>query len=128
MPSEGSVNVSGTTFGNLATYSCKSGYGLVGSEKVLCQDTGIWSDSTPKCVLNCPNLRSPKNGKIDLLGDGLLTLIATFSCNPGYDLVGGHQSICQGGSWAGVTPFCIAKGQSMYFFLKLSILRNFFIW
>ena len=40
---------SGTTFGQTATYSCNTGYNLVGNSTCTCQDAGNWSGSTPTC-------------------------------------------------------------------------------
>ena len=40
---------SGTTFGHTATYSCNTGYSLVGDSTRSCQATGVWSGSTPTC-------------------------------------------------------------------------------
>ena len=39
----------GTTFGQTATYSCNTGYTLVGGSTRTCQSTGVWSGSTPTC-------------------------------------------------------------------------------
>ena len=49
-PANGSVNhTSGTTFGQTATYSCNTGYNLVGDSIRTCQATGVWSGSAPTC-------------------------------------------------------------------------------
>ena len=49
-PANGSVtHNSGSTFGETATYSCNTGYNLVGNRTGVCQDTGEWSGSTPTC-------------------------------------------------------------------------------
>ena len=50
-PSNGSVNhTTGTTFGENATYSCDTGYNLVGDSTHTCQATGEWSGSAPTCL------------------------------------------------------------------------------
>ena len=50
-PANGSVtHTSGTTFGQTATYSCNTGYNLVGDSTRTCQATGQWSGSAPTCV------------------------------------------------------------------------------
>ncbi len=50
----GSVAVDATTFKNTATYSCNVGYWLDltqgGSEVVVCQADGQWSDTAPSCL------------------------------------------------------------------------------
>ena len=48
-PVNGQVGHTGTTFGQTATYSCNTGYNLVGGSTRTCQATGVWSGSTPTC-------------------------------------------------------------------------------
>ena len=45
----------GTTFGQTATYSCNTGYNLVGDSTRMCQADGMWSGSEPTCISK-PNL------------------------------------------------------------------------
>ena len=47
----GQVNhPNGTTFGQTATYSCNTGYNLVGDSTRMCQADGMWSGSEPTCI------------------------------------------------------------------------------
>ena len=49
-PANGQVShTAGTTFGQTATYSCNTGYNLVGDSTRTCQATGAWSGSAPTC-------------------------------------------------------------------------------
>ena len=49
-PANGQVTHTGrTTFGQTATYSCGTGYNLVGDSDRTCQATGAWSGSEPIC-------------------------------------------------------------------------------
>ena len=49
-PTNGQVShTGGTTLGQTATYSCNTGYTLVGGSTRTCQSTGVWSGSTPTC-------------------------------------------------------------------------------
>ena len=49
-PANGSVNHSAeTTFEQTATYSCNTGYNLVGNSTRTCQATENWSRSAPTC-------------------------------------------------------------------------------
>ena len=48
-PANGWVGHTATTFGRTATYSCNTGYNLVGGITRTCQATGVWSGSAPTC-------------------------------------------------------------------------------
>ena len=49
-PTNGQVNhAAGTTFGRTATYSCNTGYNLVGDNIHTCQAHGEWSGNPPTC-------------------------------------------------------------------------------
>ena len=49
-PANGRVShTAGTTFGQTATYSCNTGYNLVGNSTQTCQATGVWFGSAPTC-------------------------------------------------------------------------------
>ena len=49
-PANGQVShTGGTTFGQTATYSCNTGYELVGDNTRMCQATGVWSENAPIC-------------------------------------------------------------------------------
>ena len=49
-PTNGQVShTGGTTFRQTATYSCNTGYNLVGGGNRTCQATGLWSGSAPAC-------------------------------------------------------------------------------
>ena len=50
-PHNGQVDhTAGTTLGQTATYSCNTGYNLVGDSTRTCQATGNWSGSAPTCL------------------------------------------------------------------------------
>ena len=49
-PANGQVDhTAGTTFEQTATYSCNTGYNLVGNSTRTCQAIGNWSGSVPTC-------------------------------------------------------------------------------
>ena len=48
-PANGQVSTTGTTFGETATYSCNTGYDLVGDSTRTCGAAGNWSGSAPIC-------------------------------------------------------------------------------
>ena len=48
-PANGQVDHTAGTFGQNATYSCNTGYSLVGDSTRICQTEGDWSGSAPTC-------------------------------------------------------------------------------
>ena len=53
-PANGQVNhTAGTSLGQTATYSCNTGYNLVGDSTHTCQAIGEWSGSAPTCEGMC---------------------------------------------------------------------------
>ena len=65
-PANGQVDhTAGTTFGHTATYSCNSGYNLVGDNTRTCQAIGNWSGSVPTCegmyVINLASFPGPSH-------------------------------------------------------------------
>ena len=44
-PVNGQVMLSGTVLRSVATYSCNTGYSLVGNSTRVCQADGMWSGS-----------------------------------------------------------------------------------
>ena len=51
VPSSGQVRLTGTLLGSKATYTCDSGYILVGNDTRECLSSGRWSDEDPYCEL-----------------------------------------------------------------------------
>ena len=65
-PANGSVNhTAGTGLGQTATYSCNTGYNLVGDSTRTCQATRIWSGNAPTCqsmyVINLASFPRPSH-------------------------------------------------------------------
>ncbi|XP_049824701.1 sushi, von Willebrand factor type A, EGF and pentraxin domain-containing protein 1 isoform X2 [Aethina tumida] len=46
----GTINSTGRTFASTSSYSCSTGYQLVGPAKRTCQADGKWSGETPTCL------------------------------------------------------------------------------
>ncbi|CAH1271352.1 CSMD3 [Branchiostoma lanceolatum] len=106
-PANGAV--SGTNFyGDVATFTCDPGYNLVGGSTRTCQADTTWSGSSPTCTaVQCPALTAPANGAVS--GTNFYGDVATFTCDPGYNLVGGSTRTCQADTtWSGSSPTCTA--------------------
>ena len=48
-PQDGRVDFSSRAIGSFASYSCSEGYTRVGTATRICQPSGEWSGSAPKC-------------------------------------------------------------------------------
>ena len=60
-------------------------------------------------AVKCGNLPNPRFGRVDMTGNTVGST-ATYSCLPGYTLVGTSTRTCQtSGQWSGVAPVCIRK-------------------
>ncbi|XP_064386353.1 sushi, von Willebrand factor type A, EGF and pentraxin domain-containing protein 1-like [Halichondria panicea] len=109
----------GTTFMMTATYTCNTGYNIVGSESRTCGASGtsgattlsdgVWSPASPVCeIVNCGSLSYPSNGAVDTSAGTTYLQRATYTCNPGYTLTGGGMTrTCQAtGLWSSSEPAC----------------------
>ena len=51
-PGNGVVDTSnGTTFGEVATFFCDTGYSLIGDDQRDCQSDGLWGGTSPTCEI-----------------------------------------------------------------------------
>ena len=58
-------------------------------------------------VVDCDALTNPANGQVSHTAGTRFGETATYSCDPGYTLVGGSTRICQAtGNWSGRAPTC----------------------
>ena len=48
-PANGNLVLSGNTFGETASYTCNTGFILVGDPTLTCQSDGFWSGPEPTC-------------------------------------------------------------------------------
>ncbi|RLB47662.1 MAG: hypothetical protein DRJ42_24965 [Deltaproteobacteria bacterium] len=107
-PTDGSVASDGTTFGSTGTYTCDTGFMLIGDSSRTCQDDGTWSGMEPTCaVVDCGALSTPTNASLTV---SMTTFgaMATYSCDTGYTLASGDLARTCGsdGSWTGAEPVC----------------------
>ena len=58
-------------------------------------------------AVNCGTLTDPANGQVDHTAGTSFGQTATYSCDPGYNLVGNNTRICHAtGVWSGSAPTC----------------------
>ncbi|XP_076818199.1 P-selectin-like [Clavelina lepadiformis] len=124
-PDNGSVACSNDNFdGSECRFSCDVGFFLLGSQSSICRDDGDldaegeWSDPPPTCLpITCiPPQDSPENGLVFCSNANLFGSTCTFTCDPGFDLVGSGTTTCvddsnddQFGEWSEPPSLCRAN-------------------
>ncbi|KAI8485711.1 hypothetical protein Bbelb_365450 [Branchiostoma belcheri] len=104
-PTNGAVSGS-NSYGDVLSFTCDTGYNLVGSTTLTCQSDGTWSGSSPTCtIVQCRALTPPANGEMS--GSRSYQDVMQFTCHSGYERVGAASITCQAdGTWSGNVPSC----------------------
>ncbi|XP_019863662.1 PREDICTED: CUB and sushi domain-containing protein 1-like isoform X3 [Amphimedon queenslandica] len=97
-----------TRLGSTATYTCNSGYKLVGNDTRTCLANGKWSGQEPVCrPVDCGDLDNPMNGWVHISPNTLFGGQALYRCKLGYELSSDVVRTCQAsGQWSGSAPTC----------------------
>ncbi|XP_078659246.1 uncharacterized protein LOC144904280 isoform X3 [Branchiostoma floridae x Branchiostoma belcheri] len=105
-PRNGVVETPRRQHGDMATYTCDSGYELKGPRSRVCQ-YGQWVGNEPRCEpMACPIPMRPENGDIRYDRRRPHGSLATYTCTAGYELAGPHMRECVNGQWTGSQPVC----------------------
>jgi len=111
-------SVTTTVTGGSATYTCDAGYQISGSALRSCAATGpgtsAWTPAAPTCVpRTCTTFTTPTNGlPVSYTNAQNYLSEASFSCQPGYRLVGSASLTCAisgagpNVAWNGSAPTC----------------------
>ncbi|XP_043572595.1 membrane cofactor protein-like isoform X2 [Chiloscyllium plagiosum] len=98
-----------TTLGSKAMFYCDEGYRIVGTNYRLCTADG-WNGQVPTCeTITCSDLAPIGNGKAPVPSGDSWTygMVAEYSCNDGYSLIGTAALTCQAdGTWDKDPPDC----------------------
>ncbi|XP_036410979.1 CUB and sushi domain-containing protein 2 [Megalops cyprinoides] len=105
----------GTQFNlnDIVRFVCNTGYVLQGAVKSHCQANGQWSNTLPTCkIVNCTDPGHVENSVRQVLPSGphrfSFQTTVSYSCNPGYYLLGTGTLACQGdGTWDRSLPKCL---------------------
>ncbi|XP_051891028.1 sushi, von Willebrand factor type A, EGF and pentraxin domain-containing protein 1-like [Pristis pectinata] len=85
-------------YGMVARYSCDKNYSLIGADRLVCTETGEWSNNPPTCkAVLCHPPDLPANGRIEAGFGPTYTLGETISygCAEGFQLVGKSEIECR---------------------------------
>ena len=113
VPDNGNVFYTSLSANSSVYFTCNTGYKPVGNTNITCLPNGQWSNaSVPSCNITvCPPLTPPSHGHLTpIMNQYTYGTVVTFSCDPGYDLVGMSTTTCiDDGQWSVDTPQC--KGE-----------------
>ncbi|XP_074650374.1 sushi, von Willebrand factor type A, EGF and pentraxin domain-containing protein 1-like [Tubulanus polymorphus] len=102
---DGKAVYTATTFGSTATFSCNSGFTMIGISPVTCLSDATWS-SKPTCQSNgcrTPPVVQKASCHYTSQQTGAT---ATYKCEVGYKIVGSPQVQCQANSQWTAAPTC----------------------
>ncbi|XP_064386940.1 CUB and sushi domain-containing protein 1-like [Halichondria panicea] len=108
-PSNGEVSMPvGTTFNNVAHYSCHSCYRRLGVSLRICGGNGLWIPAQPACeILDCDRPPDLENGITITPYTTTCSSAVTYSCDRGYLLEGVSSRSCQTNEeWSNETALC----------------------
>ncbi|XP_074019626.1 complement receptor type 1 [Numenius arquata] len=98
------------TPGTSVRYTCEPGFSLIGAASIYCTQSGTWSHPPPLCqVVKCLRPPSIANGKLNgnISDNFSYGASVSYSCNPGYSLVGNAFINCTlSGTWSQPPPWC----------------------
>uniref|UniRef100_H2Z1V3 Sushi domain-containing protein n=1 Tax=Ciona savignyi TaxID=51511 RepID=H2Z1V3_CIOSA len=103
--------ITGTHYGDNATYFCLPGYMLSGTTTSTCEASGNWSQVCPVCSpVSCGEPDVIENGYHTAQGNYTYGEAVTFSCNRGFRLVGMSFALCNAeAQWSSSSPTCHRK-------------------
>ena len=108
------VSVTDVYIGDIATYSCATGFEINGTYTRTCQNDGTWGDAEPTCTpITCPTISAPIHGQVNFLNGLRVGGDAVFGCSPGYILSNNKTATCTvAGSWDITPPSCLYNGMN----------------
>lgn len=132
-----------TYLGSEVSYSCINTHRLNGIAKRTCLESGLWSDSSPKCEeIRCPEPVLASHSILSVTGNDRMygrTLIrshqdssssiqtykvgalAKYRCERGYKIVGEALITCEeSGAWGGNVPECVCKFKMMQLIMMIA--------
>ncbi|KAM3619827.1 uncharacterized protein V6R79_014234 [Siganus canaliculatus] len=103
------------SYGNTCSFSCATGYRLVGASRVTCTSAEEWSDKIPHCEAIVCQKPKEELHLIPRCSHPLTELrpesTCSFSCDAGFELQGALSVECSAdGQWSQAMPTCKALG------------------
>ncbi|XP_068084486.1 sushi, von Willebrand factor type A, EGF and pentraxin domain-containing protein 1 [Anabrus simplex] len=114
-PDLGAVTMTGRLFGDRASYTCASGFHVVGLQERTCQADGSWSGNAPACKQNIyctspPHIDNARHNALPEQNTFDLDSTLQYQCYPGYVTNGFPKAKCLAidgvASWFGPDISC----------------------
>ncbi|KAL4229791.1 hypothetical protein ACF0H5_010182 [Mactra antiquata] len=104
-PPSGDIVIDTNSKITTATFSCMSGYYIIGQQVLTCLTSGQWDSSSPVCDCTAPT--APLNGAVYVTNTAQGST-ATYQCDLGYSIDGLISRLCldDGTGWEGDDPIC----------------------
>lgn len=92
---DGTVNANNYTYGDIVSFSCDTGFELIGDEEIRCLGDKTWDgEMFPNCTrIQCPAPGVLLNGTI-YADNYLLGTLINYECDEGFKLIGESARIC----------------------------------
>ncbi|XP_068090442.1 sushi, von Willebrand factor type A, EGF and pentraxin domain-containing protein 1 isoform X2 [Hyperolius riggenbachi] len=106
----GDISGNNYSFDAVVAYSCNKGYYIKGEKKRTCQASGGWSGRLPTChPVSCGQPPELENGVVESKTGDVFEDEVTYSCKPGYKLVGNPKRVCQSNKqwYSESVPTCV---------------------
>ncbi|XP_050416277.2 sushi, von Willebrand factor type A, EGF and pentraxin domain-containing protein 1 isoform X2 [Patella vulgata] len=87
------LDIGETTYGSIATYSCKYGYISTGSGRIFCGSTGNWTKPTISCTASACGLPAKIQNAAVKVKSVSINGTATYTCDTGYTINTGSKTI-----------------------------------
>ncbi|XP_077974719.1 uncharacterized protein LOC144430572 [Styela clava] len=82
--------------GQFVQYQCTDGYRVYGTNHVVCQENGQFSEPQFTCIVSCPMPPPVKNAEVPLLQERyFIGDVVKYACKPGYRARGHAFSRCE---------------------------------
>ena len=110
---DGSVDAPGSNLDDVAKFTCRRGFELVGPEELVCTDNGTWSALPPSCVrVTCPPPDYVPDAVIQSTGYEFESIVQ-YECVGGFELESGNLSreCSWDGRWSGTSPVCLPAAE-----------------
>ncbi|XP_078500648.1 membrane cofactor protein-like isoform X1 [Lissotriton helveticus] len=99
------------TYQRAVTYSCKTGFSLIGKSTISCTAAGTWSDPAPKCkIVSCSSPSIENGEKTSGFGIGPFKYqeSVNFICKEGFYMNGTALVECdENSNWYPALPTCV---------------------